>query len=194
MSYKYFTCFLALLFTGAAYAQRFDTTVKMNDEGFRVMASNKDFDNNNVTVEGIKLSLDNSRQIDFAVKGRVSKAAVDDLTGDGDPDLIVCVYGGTNNLIGNVIGISYAKAEKTLKPIIFPDIYSDPKIRDGYRGHDAFSLVVGTLLRKFPVYLQGDTDDKPTGGIRTVQYSVAPGEQGRLSFKVLRFFDTRPGE
>jgi hypothetical protein len=148
-------------------------------------------DNNYVTINPVNITLNNTRQLDFAVKGKVTKAALDDLTDDGEPDLIICIYSGPNNDIGNVICISYAKADKTVVPIIFPDIYTDPKIRDGYKGHDAFSLVVGTLMRKFPIYLANDAPDKPTGGTRTVQYKVM-NEQGHLTFKVLRSYDTKP--
>ncbi|HWB25359.1 MAG TPA: hypothetical protein VG738_07755 [Chitinophagaceae bacterium] len=193
MKNKSLPCLLFLAVTCTClHAQKFDTTVKMNNEGFRVICSNKDLDNNYVTVQPVGITLDNARQLDFPVRGKVSKAAIDDLNNDGEPDLVICIYGGVNGDIGSVIGVSYMKAEKTVVPIVFPDIYSDPKIREGYKGHDTFSLVIGTLLRKFPIYLPGDAPDKPTGGIRTVQYNVVPGEQGRLSFKVLRSYETQP--
>lgn len=173
-------------------AQKFDTTVLMQGQGFRVSSTNKTDDNNYVTVTPVKIN--ELRQLDFPVKGKVLKAAIDDLNGDGQPDLIMCIYGGAGGVIGNVIGASFDKPNKTMVPMVFPDIYSDPKLRDGYKGHDVFSIVIGTLMRKFPIYLPNDTPDKPTGGIRNIQYSVAPGERGMLTFKVLRTFDTKPEE
>ncbi len=192
MKAKLFIC-TTLLFLVALNlkAQKLDTTVTMNGEGYRVVCSNKDLDNNYVTLTLVKLPLNNSRQIDFPIKGKVVKAVVDDLNDDGQPDLIICWYNGANYEMGNVIGISYSKADKSIVPIYFPDIYTDPKIREGYKGYDTFSLTIGTLMRKFPIYLANDAPDKPTGGIRTVQYNVV-SEQGRLKFKVLRTFETQP--
>lgn len=193
MKNKFLPCLVVSLFTvAAATAQKFDTTIKMNGEGYHIIAANKNVNDNNVSIDAVKLNFSNSRQLSFPVKGLVTKAAIDDLNDDGQPDFIICFYNGTNAAIGNVIGATYAKEDKTIKPIVLPDIYSDPKLRDGYKGHDVFTLVIGTLLRKFPIYLPNDAPDKPTGGLRTIQYKAQPGEGGYLTFKVLRTFDTKP--
>lgn len=173
-------------------AQRFDSTVTMQGQGWRVTCSNKDVDNNSVSIAPVKIN--ELRQVDFPVKGRVEKVAIDDLNDDGQPDMIICYYSGAGSALGNVIGVSFDKPNKTIVPITFPDIYSDPKLREGYKGHDVFSLVIGTLMRKFPVYLPNDAPDKPTGGIRTIQYKASPGDRGMLAFKVVRSFDTKPEE
>ena len=192
---KFLTCITILLLTAACVnAQKIDTTVRMNQEGFRVICNNKDVDNNFVTIQPVKLNLTRGGQLDFPVKGLVTKAAVDDLNDDGEPDLIICVFSGVNNEIGNVIGASYNKTDKSIVPISFPDIYSDPKLRQGYKGQDVYSLIIGTLMRKFPIYLPNDAPGKPTGGIRSVQYKVTPGERGMLAFKMIRTFDTKPEE
>ncbi len=181
----------AFLFAGHTFAQerRVDTAVKMGDIGYRVICSNKNNDLNDVSVAPVG-TRSTQRTVNFSAPGRVNKVIVDDLNGDGLPDLVLCIFGGQNGETGTVIGISYA-ADKTLMPVYFPDIYIDPKLREGYKGHDEFSMVAGTLLRKFPLYLPGDAVDKPTGGKRTVQYNVV-SEQGRMKFNVLRFFDTKP--
>ncbi len=173
--------------TITAQTKKFDTTVKMADQGFRVTCSNKNVDRNDVTIAAIGFHA-NSNIPSFKVQGRIFKALIDDMNDDGVPDLVICVYSGADNEIGTVVGISYT-ADKNFEPVYFPDIYLDAKIRDGYKGHDEFSALTGTLLRKFPVYLSTDTD-KPTGGIRTIQYK-AMMDNGRLSFKVLRWFDVK---
>ena len=170
-----------------AQTKKFDTTVKMNDQGYHVECSNKNVDQNDVKVITIGLQVQ-SNILAFKVQGKVFKALVDDMNDDGLPDLVICVYSGTNNELGAVMAISY-KADKSFQPVYFPDIYLDAKIRDGYKGHDEFSTLTGTLLRKFPIYLSTDTD-KPTGGIRTVQYK-AMMDGGHLSFKALRWFDVK---
>src|SRR5205085_2775603 len=113
----------------------------------------------------------------FNIIGKVVKAMTDDFNDDGRPDLAICVYDESNNQT-TVAALSYT-ADKTFVPMYFPDIFLDPKLREGYKGHDEFSVLTGTLLRKFPIYLTGDAPDKPTGGIRTIQYKAVANE-GRL--------------
>lgn len=193
MKNKFLPCLAVTLLTAVgAGAQKFDTTVKMNAEGYHITAPNKNIDDNNVSIDAVKLNFSNSRTLSFPVKGRVTKAAIDDLNEDGQPDFVIFYYSGANGEIGNVVGAVYMKDEKSIKPVVLSDIYSDPKLREGYKGHDVFSLVIGTLLRKFPIYLPNDAPDKPTGGLRTVQYKAMPGEGPFLTFKVLRTFDTKP--
>ena len=46
----------------------------------------------------------------------------------------------------------------------------------GYMGHDEFAVVESTLVRRFPVYKEGDSNAKPTGGTRQLQYKLKQGE------------------
>jgi hypothetical protein len=172
-----------------AQSKKIDTTVLMGDKGFRVQCNNKNTDKNEITVTPVNLKFEGTNP-SFTVYGKVTKAFTDDFNDDGSPDLVICVYSGDNGEIGAVAGLSY-NADKSLVPIYFPDVYLDPKLREGYKGHDVFSDLTGTLLRKFPIYLPTDAPDKPTGGIRTVQYK-AMQDNGHLSFKVLRSFDAQP--
>ena len=101
----------------------------------------------------------------------VTKAFTDDFNNDGHPELAICVYNGTNNEIGTIACLSYT-ADKSLVPIYFPDIYLDAKLREGYKGDDEFSALTGTVLRKFTIYFPNNEPWKPTGGTRTIQYTV----------------------
>jgi hypothetical protein len=47
-----------------------------------------------------------------------------------------------------------------------------------YMGHDTFTIEDRKLVRVFPVYNQGDTNEKPTGGRRKLVYGLVPGEAG----------------
>ena len=47
-------------------------------------------------------------------------------------------------------------------------------------GHDTFTIEGRRLVRMFPVYNQGDTNEKPTGGRRKLVYGLVPGEAGWL--------------
>jgi hypothetical protein len=54
----------------------------------------------------------------------------------------------------------------------------NPAAKKGYMGHDQFAVVESTLMRRFPVYRQADTNANPTGGMRQLQYKLIPGEAG----------------
>ena len=45
-------------------------------------------------------------------------------------------------------------------------------------GHDEFRVVESSLVRRFPVYREGDTNAKPTGGTRQISYELKAGEAG----------------
>ena len=150
----YFNLFFSIAECLQAQTKKFDTTVKMGDQGYRVESSNKNTTQNDVSVSVIGLRIDN-RIPSFPVPGIVTKIMTDDLNDDSYPDLVICVYSGSNAEIGTIIGISYS-ADKTLVPVYFPDIFLDAKLREGYKGHDEFSMLTGTLMRKFPIYLPGD--------------------------------------
>jgi hypothetical protein len=44
--------------------------------------------------------------------------------------------------------------------------------RTGYRGRDSYRLDGSQILRTFPVYRDGDADDAPGGGTRTLRYGL----------------------
>src|SRR5882762_766293 len=87
---------ILLLFAGSIHAQgrKLDTTVKLNDVGFRVICNNKNEDENNVTISPVGLRSSTQRDINFSVQGRVTKAIIDDLNEDGNPGLVLCIFAG----------------------------------------------------------------------------------------------------
>ena len=48
----------------------------------------------------------------------------------------------------------------------------------GYMGHDQFAVGEGTFMRRFPIYLERDTNAAPNGLTRQIQYKLEPGEAG----------------
>ncbi len=190
MRNKYILFIIAgLLFAGSIKAQQFkklDTIAKLGDAGYHVSCSNKNPNANPLNVSPIGFKSE-ARPAYFQVNGRVSSIAVDDFNDDGFPDLLIFYFTGTNNEIGNIVCISSTE-NTSIVPVGFPDIYNDPKLRPGYKGHDEFKVMVGTLLRTYPIYKDGDTDT-PTGGKRVVQYKMGIGEGGRPVFKVIRTYE-----
>jgi hypothetical protein len=46
----------------------------------------------------------------------------------------------------------------------------------GYMGHDEFAIVENTLNQRFPVYNPGDSNARPTGGMRQIEYKLAESD------------------
>lgn len=170
-----------------AQARRFDSTMKIGKAGYRVTTNNRSQDKNVVNISPI--GFDNSvRDFSFDVKGRIRRAEVDDVNRDNFPDLVLYVYHDDTLNKGNVICIS-SESNTSLKPIVFPDIADDPKLREGYRGSDEFMLMEGMLTRRFPLFSTDSTGAQPTGKIRQVMYRIVPGDKGMMKFQVMRTYD-----
>ncbi len=58
----------------------------------------------------------------------------------------------------------------------FPDIEQGDDLFTGYMGHDVFAIEGQQLIRTFPIYTKGDTNQNPTGGFRRLTYGLYPGE------------------
>jgi hypothetical protein len=183
--------FILCCFSNSLFAQagkKFDSTMKLGKVGYKVYCSNKGIDKNNLTIAPVGFE-NTARDVTFEVKGRVNKAEVDDLNRDGFPDLLVYVniQGDKSNV--NIIGVS-SDNNQGFRPIYFPDILDDPKVKIGYKGSDEYYLMEGTLVRRFPIYNVEDTANiRPTGMYRQVMYKVIIGDRGELKFKVARSYD-----
>ena len=128
--------------------------------------------------------------MDFFARGRVTGAQIDDLNTDGFYDLVVYVYSGPSGEFGTVYALM-SQENKSLLPVLLPDPMLDGKINQGYKGYDEFSMLDGTILRKFPIYKTGDEKGKPTGGFRVVQYQTVRDEQQVYKFQVLRTYEVK---
>lgn len=167
---------------------KIDTTVKVGKVGYRVECKNKKIDENPMDVRPV--GFDNSaREVGFMLRGRVSKVEIDDLNGDGFPDLVVYVYTDSAAIFGTVYAF-VSKANKSVTGCVLPDPMMDGKLNEGYKGHDQFSLMEGYLLDKFPIYKAGDEKDKPSGGVRVILYQLVPEEGERFKFLKVRNYDT----
>ena len=109
--------------------------------------------------------------------GTVSDVEVDDLNADGYPEVYVYVTSAGSGSYGSIIAFS-SNRNRSITPIYLPSLEDDPKASKGYMGHDRFAIGEGALLRKFPVYREGDTNAAPKGGTRQIQYHLQAGEAG----------------
>ncbi len=115
----------------------------------------------------------------------VINAEIEDLDADGFPELLIYTQSTGSGSYGTVLGYSPNKG-KSLSPIYFPDINEDKKLSAGYRGHDEFSVVENSLVRRFKLYDEKDTNASPSGKYRQIEYKLVNGEASK-KFVVKRY-------
>ena len=171
-----------------AQSRRIDTTMKVGKAGYRINCFNKSSEKNPISIYPVGFESE-MRDFSFELKGVLIGTEVDDLNKDGFPELLLYVANFDSLNKSSVIAIS-SQENKSVAPIVFPDILDDPRLRDGYKGADKYMLLEGVLMRTYPLYEKDANGvQQPTGKMRRLMYRVAPGEQGSLKFVVARFYD-----
>lgn len=168
--------------------EKIDTTMKVGKTGYRINCRNKEVGENQMSIRPIGFESPANQGMNFPVRGRISKAMVDDLNGDGVADLILFIYTDSAAIHGTVLAF-ISDGTKSIVPAGLPDVALDGKLNGGYKGHDQFSMLEGTLLQRFPIYKPGDKD-APTGGNRVIQYQLSKVEGGGYKFAEMRSYDT----
>lgn len=137
---------------------------------------------------GLKLKNSN-KEIILSDIDKVSNAEIEDLDSDGFPEILIYTKSAGSGSYGNVIGYSVNKGGKSLSQISFPDIYKDSKASKGYMGHDEFAIVETTFCRRFKEYNDTDSNAKPTGKTKQIQYKLKNGEASKkfVIDKILEF-------
>jgi hypothetical protein len=117
------------------------------------------------------LKTDNS-PIEHTIDGVVTGADIGDINVDKSPEIYIYIKTKDNTSL-----ISYsANKNKSLSEIYLPPFTDDPKLAKGYRSHNEIALVENVVAQRFPIFKDGDSDDKPTGGVRQLQYKLMQGE------------------
>jgi len=102
---------------------------------------------------------------------KVINAEVEDFDMDGSPELFIYTESLSKEKYGNVYAFS-VNNKKSMSPIYFEKTLTNNKINQGYKGNDTFTLIEQTLGQRFPIYKQGNEENKPSGGIRQVLYKL----------------------
>jgi hypothetical protein len=105
----------------------------------------------------------------------VSDVFVADLDGNGFDEIYIITTSAGSGSYGTVLGFASNK-DKSLSMINFPEIQTGDENFKGYMGHDSFKIEDQKLVRIFPIYNKGDTNENPTGGRRKLVYGLVPGE------------------
>ena len=130
-----------------------------------------------LTIQPKGLEIDNQK-ITIELDGQVVNAEIEDLNLDGFPEVLLYTISAGSGSYGNVIGYSVNNG-KSISQIYFPDLFDNKEPSSGYMGHDEFAIIETTLVRRFPVYKDGDTNNNPTGGFRQIGYKLKDGEASR---------------
>lgn len=149
----------------------------MQGVGFRVTSPN-DSSINQLRIEPSGLEIDNSVILAEA-DGRVVGAELADIDGNGSPELYIYVSSAGSGSYGSLVAYA-VNNHKSLTAIYLPPLSDDPAASQGYMGHDLFQVEGDALLRRFPVYLENDTNSRATGPTRQLRYRLVPGEAGWL--------------
>lgn len=155
----------------------FQKNLSWNQVGFSVSATGQG-STQQLTIQPYGFKSDN-RTITQKIDGQVIDAEVGDLNVDGYPELLVYTQSAGSGSYGNVIAYS-SNRNRSLSQVAFPNIAEHAKAGKGYMGHDEFAVVESTLVQRFPIYRDQDTNHQPTSGMmRQVQYKLRDGEATR---------------
>jgi hypothetical protein len=157
----------------ASAAGAFERTLSLQGITFQVRATGEGSQQQLlITTKGGSPPIQPIRQ---TVDGQVVGAEVEDLDGNGLPDIFVFVQSAGSGSYGQLVAYSVIRGPK-LSPITLPELSGS--MAQGYMGHDKFEVVENCLVRRFPIYMPGDSNAKPTGGERQICYKLKSGEAG----------------
>ncbi len=161
----------------------FNRNLNMQNIGFQVKVTG-----DHLTIQPSGYELDNTIVTKEIVGMSVTNAEIEDLNSDGFPEILIYLNSDGSGSYGTVLAYS-SNQNKSMSEISFPSISDNPNANKGYMGHDEFAVVETTLSHRFPIYLDGDTNSKPSGKMRQIQYKLKDGEASRVFVvdKILEF-------
>ncbi|UOR07283.1 hypothetical protein MUN82_09325 [Hymenobacter aerilatus] len=119
-----------------------------------------------------------------SLNGQVSDVVVTNLNEDDFPELLIFVADAGSGSYGQLLGYEFMNQGR--RPVALPDL-SGPAAQ-GYQGHDEFKVVGHEVQRMFPIYQAADANCCPSGGTRTVRYTL-PAEG--LTLQQVAFADQK---
>jgi len=104
-----------------------------------------------------------------------------DLDKGGFEEIYLVTQTAGSGSYSNIYGIASNKDKSAIPVYVRP--VSEKQIAkgglfEGFMGHNKFSMEDGKLINTFPVYNEGDSNAKPTGGNRRIEYRLIAGETG----------------
>jgi hypothetical protein len=127
------------------------------------------------TIEISTKDFEHNYQEIYEDRDSISDLFVADLDANGFDEIYIITTSAGSGSYGTVLGFA-SNRDKSLSMINFPEIQEGDKNFEGYMGHDTFKIENQKLVRIFPIYNKGDTNQYPTGGTRKLVYGLYPGE------------------
>ena len=127
------------------------------------------------TIEISTKDFDHNYKEIYQDRNPISDVFVADLDGNGFDEIYIITISAGSGSYGTVLGFASNK-DKSLSMINYPEIQKGDENFEGYMGHDIFKIEDQKLVRIFPIYNEGDTNQNPTGGTRKLVYGLYPGE------------------
>ena len=101
--------------------------------------------------------------------GKIEDAWNMDLDSDGNPELFIQANTKGKDSHLNMYVYEFGK-DGNPQQIRFPDLSASMK--KGYKGKDSIYIKDGKLMREFPLFIDTDAENKPSGGKRTIEYHL----------------------
>jgi len=145
----------------------------LEGDGFRLRVSSPNAAEQNTIVITPSGLMSVNDPVEVTVSSLLTRAFLSDVDGDNSPELFLVLTNPGSGSYGELLVYS-TNGKKSLTPAVI----EQPAEKDlaGYMGHDEFEAVENTLVRRFPVYKEGDANAAPSGGWRQFQYKLKPGE------------------
>jgi len=116
----------------------------------------------------------NFREV-FEDRNPISEVLAADLDDNGFDEIYIATTAAGSGGYGTILGFA-SNRDKSLSMVHFPERQEGEAHFAGYMGHDSFTIEDRKLVRMFPIYNKGDTNEKPTGGWRKLTYVLVKGE------------------
>jgi hypothetical protein len=127
------------------------------------------------TIEIRTKDFEHNYQEIYEDRDSISDVFVADIDGNGFDEIYIITTSAGSGSYGTVLGFASNK-DKSLSMINFPEIQKGDENFKGYMGHDIFKIEDQKLVRIFPIFNEGDTNQNPTGGTRKLVYGLYLGE------------------
>jgi hypothetical protein len=121
------------------------------------------------------------------IDGTVVNVACADLDRDSIPEVYVFAQSAGSGSYANLYAFQIDKGSE--QSILLPDL--DKRQSAGYLGHDTLWVQDSILVRRFPVYTEGDINASASGGARTLEYVLQRDPHGNLWLHLSRVINNQ---
>jgi hypothetical protein len=102
------------------------------------------------------------------VNGNVYSVKTGDLNNNKLPELYAFVIGRGSQAKGSFLGFEFGSDE--VVELVLPE--PNPKLMEGYFGHDSLYIRGKHLVRQFPIFSESGFSYNPTSSTRVIEYSL----------------------